>query len=175
MAYHGRDDIDIAAESWAFQWVRHFGRDPQTAAATLGPLKCTIGRVRELGDGASSFSGYRSQTWPEVFLGTALAVNLAFQTMSLPNRAVLFAHYVLRWYDAGTWARRSRPTKQSTIAGELGIGVAEYYTRRDCAKECIRTVLDLHRGEARRMSPAPTADSLLTPESTSWPVSATCV
>ena len=147
MARWPQDDVDVACESWAFQWVQHFGRDPDRAARYVGATKCTLGRIRELHDGAASRTESHSQHWPEVFLGQALLVNLALGAMSLASRRITWAHYVARCYDATTWARRPRPTKQSIIASDLGVSLAEYYTRRDVAKECIRTVLALGRAE----------------------------
>lgn len=138
------DDVDCACEAWAAQWVRHFARDPDRAGATIGPMPCTLGRVRELHDGASSTTDRRaSQRWPEVFLGTALIVNCAVKAMSEASRIVLWSHYVARWYTPDTWSRRSRPVKQSIVAAELGLSVAEYYNRRDAAKHAVQVVLHL--------------------------------
>jgi len=150
------DEIDVACESWAYQWVEHFGRNPLTAARYIGPLRCTLGRVRELHDGASSVTDRANQHWPEVFVGTALAVSQAFQCMSLAGRSVLFAHYVLRRHDPQTWARRSRPVKQSIVAADLGISLSEYHHRRDTAKACVSVALGVSRApEYQHLESAP--------------------
>lgn len=148
------DDVDVACESWAYQWVQNFGRDPDRAARYVGALRSTLGRVRELHDGASSRTQTPSQHWPEVFMGQALLVNMALSAMSEGSRLIVWSHYVLRVYDPATWARRPRAMKQAAVAAELAISVAEYYTRRDVAKECVRTVLMLGRSERLPAMPA---------------------
>jgi hypothetical protein len=135
------DDVDVACESWAHQWVANFGLPPDRAGRAIGPLGCTLGRVRELHDGASSSTERAGQHWPEVFLGQGLVVAVALRHMSEMQRLVVEHHYIRRWYDPTTWARMKRPTKQSVIAQRLGLSLSEYYTRRDTAKACIRTCL----------------------------------
>ena len=137
-----QDDVDIAAEAWAFQWVQHYGRAPDRAGRTVGPLGCTLGRVLELHDGASSNTGH-ARNWPEVYLGTGLMVAIALKSMSELQRLVVWHHYVGRCYDNASWAKLPRPTKQLVIAQRLGISVAEYYHRRDTAKACLRVALTL--------------------------------
>lgn len=137
-----RDDIDDACESWAFQWVQSFGKAPDRASRYIGPLGSTLGRVLQLHDGASS-NTTRDQHLPEVFLGQGLIVAIALKAMSERSRELIHRHYVARWYEPGTWARRSRPVKQAIIAADLGVSPAEYYRRRDCAKQCIAVVLSL--------------------------------
>ena len=137
------DDVDVACEAWAHQWVANFGLPPDRAGRAIGPLGCTLGRVRELHDGASSTTDRAGQHWPEVFLGQGLVVAVALQAMAEMQRLVVWHHYVGRCYDTTTWARMKRPTKQVVIAQRLGVSLSEYYHRRDTAKSCIRTALCL--------------------------------
>lgn len=140
MARWRQDDVDLACEAWATQWVDNFGRAPDRAGRAIGPLGCTLGRVRELHDGASS-STSRDRHWPEVFLGQGLVVAIALKAMAEMQRLVMWHHYVGRCYDQASWARLPRPTKQVVIAHRLGIGLSEYYHRRDTAKACVRVAL----------------------------------
>lgn len=143
------DDVDAACQSWAEQWVSAFARDPDRASRYIGPLGCTLGRVRELADGASS-NTQAGRHWPEVFLGQGLLVAIALKAMSQSNQEIVFAHYVWRWYEAETYRRLSRPMKQVLVARRLGISLAEYYHRRDTAKACVRTVLFLDTKDIAR-------------------------
>lgn len=142
MARWHEDDVDRACASWAHQWVEGFGKSPDRASRSVGPLGCTLGRVRELHDGASSNTG-RDRAWPEVFLGQGLLVAIALQAMTLGSREIVWAHYVGRVYNPVTWAPLKRPLKQRLVAERLGVSLAEYYHRRDTAKSCVRTVLCL--------------------------------
>jgi hypothetical protein len=141
MARWQEDEIDVAASTWALQWVEHFGRDPDRAGRYIGPLGCTLGRVRELHDGASSSTERSSQHWPEVYLGTGLIVAITLKAMTEGSRAIVWHHYVWRWYDQPKWSRRQRPAKQRIVAEHLGVSLAEYYHRRDTAKACLRVGL----------------------------------
>lgn len=143
MARWQLDDVDVAAEAWAYQWVQHFGKDPDRAGRYVGPLGCTLGRVRELHDGAGSSTDGPPQRWPEVYLGTGLVVAVTLQAMTASSREIVWHHYVWRWYDFETWQRRGRPRKQRTVAEHLGVSLAEYYHRRDSAKACLRVGLHL--------------------------------
>ena len=142
MARWQSDDVDIACESWAEQWVQNFGRAPDRAGRAVGPLGCTLGRVRELHDGASSSTSY-DRHWPEVFLGQGLEVAIALKAMAEMQRLVVWHHYVGRRYDWTSWKSLARPTKQVVLAQRLGISLPEYYHRRDTAKACIRVALTL--------------------------------
>lgn len=142
MARWEQDDVDVAAEAWAYQWVQHFGRDPDRAGRYIGALGCTLGRVRELADGASSGTE-GGQRWPEVYLGTGLIVAITLKAMTLGSRQVVWHHYVWRWYDEAKWVKRARPLKQRFVAERLGLSLAEYYHRRDTAKSCLRVGLFL--------------------------------
>ncbi len=143
MARWEQDEVDCAAEAWAYQWVQHFGRDPDRASRYIGPLGCTLGRVRELHDGAASSTDGGQQQWPEVYLGTGLIVAITLQAMTYGSRQIVWHHYVWRWYDEAKWIRRARPCKQRTVADHLGVSLAEYYHRRDTAKACLRVGLFL--------------------------------
>ena len=142
MSRWNEDDVDIACAAWAWQWVANFGRAPDRAGRYIGPMGFTLGRVRELADGAAS-STEHGRSWPEVFLGSGLVVAVVLKTMLFSQREVVWHHYVGRCYDTTTWERLKRPTKQQAIAARLGISLAEYYHRRDTAKACIRTGLTL--------------------------------
>jgi hypothetical protein len=136
------DEVDVAAEAWAFQWVQAFGKAPDRASRYIGPLGSTLGRVRELHDGASS-NTTRDRHFPEVFMGSGLVVAIALKAMTESSRELVRFHYVVRWYEPTTWDRLKRPMKQQLVANRMGVSLAEYYHRRDTAKACIRTVLFL--------------------------------
>lgn len=142
MARWHEDDVDIACSAWAWQWVANFKRAPDRAGRYIGPMSCTLGRVRELADAAASNTEH-GRSWPEVFLGTGLVVAVVLKTMPAGQRDLIWHHYIGRCYDQTTWDRLKRPTKQQTIAQRLGLSLAEYYHRRDTAKACIRTCLTL--------------------------------
>jgi len=64
-------------------------------AERLGKLACTLGRIKEDAEGASS--GSLNQNWPEVYHGLGLLVHRAW--VSMPNsrwRLIMDAHYVWR-------------------------------------------------------------------------------
>lgn len=151
MARWQEDEIDVAAEAWAYQWVQHFGRDPDRAARYIGPLGCTLNRVKDYGDGASSGTE-AGQRWPEVYLGTGLIVAITLKAMSESSRMITWHHYVWRWYDQPKWARRKRPTKQILVAEHLGLSPAEYYHRRDTAKSCLRVGLGIDAKELAQVT-----------------------
>jgi hypothetical protein len=142
MARWNEDEVDVAAQAWAYQWVQHFGKDPDRAARYIGPMGCTLGRVRELADGASSTTE-SGRHWPEVYLGTGLIVAITLKAMTESSRDIVWHHYVWRWYDQPKWSRRQRPTKQRIVAEHLGVSLSEYYHRRDTAKSCLRVGLFL--------------------------------
>ena len=142
MARWQQDDVDIACEAWAYQWVQHLARAPDRSGRYIGPMSCTLGRVRELADGAASSTDH-DRRWPEVFLGTGLVVAVVLKTMPFSQRELVWHHYVGRCYDLTNWERLRRPLKQHTVANRLGLSLAEYYHRRDVAKACVRTGLTL--------------------------------
>jgi hypothetical protein len=60
----------------------------------LGKLTCTLGAVREEGEGAS-YSG-KTQNWPEVYTGDSLLVHRCWSGMQRPWAEVMHVHYVWR-------------------------------------------------------------------------------
>jgi hypothetical protein len=140
------DDVDVACEAWAYQWVHAFAKSPDRASRAIGPLGCTLGRVMERHDGASSNTEH-DRHWPEVFLGQGLIVAIALRVMSASSRELIGAHYIWRCYNPETWKAFKRPMKQSAVAHQLGVSLAEYYHRRDTAKACIRVALCLDTKE----------------------------
>lgn len=142
MARWHKDKVDVACEAWAYQWAQNYGRDPDRAGRVVGPIGCTLGRVRELYDGAASNAGH-ARTWPEVFLGQGLLVAIALHAMTASSREITWAHYVGRVYDPTSWQPRKRPLKQRFVAEQLGLPLSVYYLRRNTAKACVRTVLCL--------------------------------
>ena len=148
------DAVDRACGSWAYQWVRAFANPPSSAGQMVGPLNCTLGRVRELHDGASSTTE-SARSWPEVFIGEGLLVAIALKAMSELSRQVIFRHYVERWYvgQGANWVRRARPIKQLVIAERLGISLSHYYVLRDCSKSCVSVVLSLDTEVLARARP----------------------
>lgn len=154
MARWKMDDVDLACEAWAYQWVQHIANSPDRAGRYIGPMGCTLGRVRELYDGAASNTEV-GRHFPEVFLGTGLVVSVALKAMSYWNREVIYRHYLERHYqphvvvdertkeEHTVIAKLKRPLKVRLMAERMGISVAEYATRKEIAKACIRTVLYL--------------------------------
>lgn len=150
MARWHEDEVDRACAAWAYQWVQHFARDPDRASRYIGPVGCTLGRVRELHDGASSTTELGGQHWPEVYLGDGLLVAVVLQAMSQSHRELIWAHYVWRCWKVDAWRPMSRPLKQRAIAERLGVSLAEYYARRDAAKAVIRAAMTLDTKELSR-------------------------
>jgi hypothetical protein len=138
MARWHQDDVDVACETWAYQWVQNFGLAPDRAGRTVGPFGCTLGSK-----GATSRSNVYDAHYPEVYLGQGLIVAIAHKAMRESQRLVLWHHYIGRRYDTTTWKLLPRPAKQTAVADRLGISLAEYYARRDTAKACISVVLTL--------------------------------
>jgi hypothetical protein len=140
--YRGRDDVDEWCDCWAYQWVAMFLRDPRKAREYVGPLNCTLGRVRELHDGASSNTEH-DRPFPEGFLGDGLVVAVALRYMDGTHREMIGAHYVARLYDLSNGERFRRPVKVHTIAERMGLSTSEYANRRDIAKGMIRSAFNL--------------------------------
>ena len=146
------DKADWAADCWAEQWVSRYARDPRTARETLGPLRCTLGRVRIMGDGAASGTVV-TQHFPEGFLGDGLVVHRLTHELTEQQRAWLWHHYVGRWYALRLkkWThseqvfepvRLHRPVKQLVAAEELCIGLPRYYQIRERVKILITAALE---------------------------------
>jgi hypothetical protein len=99
MAKRGADEIDIACQQWAKVRRALLGLDdPRMERAQarefLGAIRSTLGQRRDLHAGATS--GKVEQHYPEVFTGTALAVNRAYHHMPAMPRKLLDVHYVAR-------------------------------------------------------------------------------
>ena len=146
------DEVDTVMQVWARQWVEAFLRDPDRAGRMIGPCSCTLGRVIERHDGASS-STSRDRHWPEVFLGDGLLAAVILKSLTESQREVLMYHYVARVY--GPEGRPLRyPLKQRVIAGRMGVSLQTYYNHRDAAKSAVRACLCLDSkalAHARRM------------------------
>ncbi len=97
------DEIDLAAIEWAKQRRMIFGvtigskLEPHDR---LGKLSCTLGSIREDGEGAGQ-GGTFQQNFPEVYLGIALDIHRAFQLMPGEQRIVMDLHYVWREIPMG--------------------------------------------------------------------------
>src|SRR4051812_7753081 len=91
------DHVDRACHAWAYQWVQAFAQAPEPGQM-IGNLGCTLGRVHELHDGASSSTQRNPQRFPEVFLGEALFVAIALTGMRDITRRMIWFHYVDRWF-----------------------------------------------------------------------------
>lgn len=144
--YRGKDETDLQLECWAWQWVQLFVKNPERASDYIGALGCTLGRVMERHDGASSTTT-RDRRFPEGFLGEALVVAVALKYMDLAHREIIGAHYVARVYDLDTGERLRRTIKVRFIAERLGLSVAEYMNRRDVAKAGVRAAFVLEPKE----------------------------
>jgi hypothetical protein len=142
MAYRP-DDVDLCCEIWARQWVRNFVETPVS-------MPCTLGKVQNYHNGAAYWPAL-SQPAPEVFVKSGLIVSTALKMMRPSQSWFVHNHYIGRWY-CPTWVntrdgkqfvavRLKRPLRQALMAERMGIGVREYYLRRDTAKECIRAAL----------------------------------
>ena len=161
-----QDEADVAAEDWGLQWATLYANDPETARETLGPIRCTLGRVRIMGDGAGSGTVV-SQHFPEAFLGRGLVVSCLAHDLTEGQRAWLWVHYVWRWYTLRPkrgkdqenrfhLIRLNRPTKQLAAAGLLGVDERRYYQVRQRVKHRLFEVLQSktvdHRPEKAYMT-----------------------
>lgn len=115
------DQMDMMCMAWAKQrriMLKLIPNYEMTQREQMGRPNCTLGQVREEGEGASQGSTI-NQNFPEVFLGDALIVHRARQTMRGQWREVMHAHYV----------ERDKPTK--VRCKELGITDDQYF-------KCVR-------------------------------------
>jgi hypothetical protein len=140
------DEVDRFCDAWAYQWVSLFARDPIKASEYLGRQNCTLGSVKQMGDGAGAGTVV-AQSFPEVFLGEGLIVSCLTKLMTEGEREILFRHYADRWYatrrakgEHGTIeiVRMGRPVKQEVMAMRMSISPSLYYRRRDRMKAFIR-------------------------------------
>lgn len=87
-----KDEVDLWCEQWASQRRKILGISPLEPKDRVGKLTSTLGAVREEGEGASQ--GTSTQKFPEVYIGDALLVNLAWKSMESAWRHTMEAHYV---------------------------------------------------------------------------------
>ena len=132
-----RDDVDGWCEVWAAQWVTHFIKSPEVARDAIGPLGCTLGRIRELHDGASSNTTH-DRRWPECFLGDGLVVAIALKHMSACHRDLLLHHYVCRRFNLDSGKPLRWPIRASRMAERMGLRVDCYSRRLTAAKTQVR-------------------------------------
>lgn len=140
--YRGRDQVDNYCDCWAYQWSQLFSENPKQAREYIGALKCTLGRVRELYDGASSTT-VSLRPMPEVFLGHGLVVAVALRYMDQTHREIIGVHYLVRFYNLDTGERLNDRIKVATLASLMGIHPSEYDARRRAAKAIIETAFNL--------------------------------
>lgn len=125
----GPDATDLKLHGWAAtrRAIHGIGRvvEGQIVAAPnmephemLGRMKCTLGRVKEDREGASS--GIVSQHFPEVYSGTSLIVHRCWLRMSNGLwRQIMDAHYVWREVDVTEKAKFigiDRPSYYAALA-----------------------------------------------------------
>jgi hypothetical protein len=120
MASDRRQDlIDDWCDDWAKVRRQVLGIDLESLKPRerLGALSCTLGSVKEEGEGASYSQS--SQNWPEVYRGMALEVHKGFVMMSWEWRQIMDVHYVVRHEEI----------KVKQKAGFLGITQNDYWKR----------------------------------------------
>jgi hypothetical protein len=100
----------------------------------LGKLRCTLGQVREDGEGASQ--GTFNQQFPEVYVGDILIVHRAWSRMRGPLKLTMSGQYV--WKEI--------PVKIK--AAEFGFSVAQYWINLTAAKEYVAGYIDCGGGKA---------------------------
>lgn len=120
-----RDEVDMWIDEWAKQRRLMLGITELEPRDRLGKLRSTLGAVREERDGASQ--GVVSQSFPEVYTGTALLVHRAWSTMNRQWGAVINIHYVLR------------ELKVKAKAEEVGIPVALYWKYLEFGKNFVHS------------------------------------
>lgn len=117
------DWADRLCMNWAEQRRKALGiilPEKFTLQEILGKMNCTLGSVKEEGEGAS-YNG-NSQNWPEVYTGDALLVHRCWSGMLRPWAEVMHVHYV--------W--RELPVKLR--AESLKLDFTEYYARLNLLK-----------------------------------------
>jgi hypothetical protein len=120
------DFIDLLCIAWAEQRRKALGiilPAMLTPRERLGKLNCTLGAVREEGEGAS-YSG-KSQNWPEVYTGDSLLVHRCWSGMPRPWAEVMHIHYV--WRELHINQR----------IAYLGLDFRIYYERLNLLKPCV--------------------------------------
>jgi hypothetical protein len=109
---HRPDAIDVLIYNWA-----------ATRRQLLGAMRCSLGNVKTYRDGAGARTA-RQQSFPEVYTGDALLVNLAVKRMPPDLRDFVDIHYTL-----GRGA-----TKRAEL---LGITTSIYWRRVNAAKSFV--------------------------------------
>lgn len=123
------DAIDTLGQAWGRQRRVLLGlSEPKLAREYVGSLTCTLGRIRQLHDGAGSGASRRDQKFPEVYTGDAFLVNLAYKAMAPDKRAVMDVHYAVR---------APIPMK----ADSLALSVDTYWRRVQAVREFLRGYL----------------------------------
>lgn len=112
------DWVDRLCIAWAEQRRKALGiilPSKLMPSERVGKLNCTLGSIREEGEGAA-YSG-KTQSWPEVYTGDALIVHRCWNGMQRPWAELMHVHYVWRELPV-----RSR-------AESLSLDFTEYYGR----------------------------------------------
>jgi hypothetical protein len=109
------------------------GLDELRPRDRIGRLSCTLGAVREEGEGASQ--GVVTQRFPEVYTGTALLVNQAWRAMNKNWRPVIEVHYC---YDG----------KGRVKAQAVGLSTPMYWRYLSQAKNYIHAYVTIASGKS---------------------------
>jgi hypothetical protein len=123
------DEIDRWLMQWAIQRRQIEGLAPLEPKDRLGKLASTLGAVREDGEGASQ--GVTSQSFPEVYTGTALLVHRAICEMDRRWACVVSLHFVRR-----DWRVRDK-------ARLAGVDVAMYWKHLALAKNYVHAFVTI--------------------------------
>jgi hypothetical protein len=123
------DEIDRWLMQWAIQRRQMEGLAPLEPKDRIGKLASTLGAVREEGEGASQ--GVTSQSFPEVYTGTALMVHRAISEMDRHWAHVISLHFVFR----------NIPVKRK--AKEACTNVAAYWKTLALAKSYVHSFVTI--------------------------------
>ena len=131
-----RDEVDEWCRDWARERRVALGIMPGTKIEPrerVGKLRCTLAEVRDEGAAGHSSKGVHCdlngkpvQHWPEVYRGFTLFVHLALAKMPGAQRMVIHLHYV--WRELPSFVK----------AHEAGVGLSEFYSTLNAAKESLR-------------------------------------
>jgi hypothetical protein len=131
------EDLYQLAMHWASTRRELLGlRSPRLQSEFIGAIRCSLRNVQRQGDGAGAFTD-REQFFPEVYVGDAFLLNLAFKAMPPEIAAVREAHYVLPKITA---LRKSEM---------LYISIATYMARLAEARAFARGFLNARDAAAR--------------------------
>lgn len=120
-----RDEVDTWCDEWAYQRRMILGITDLEPRDRLGKLRSTLGAIKTEREGASQ--GTVSQSFPEVYTGTALLVHRAWSTMNRQWGSVINIHYVLR------------ELKVKSKADEVGVPVALYWKYLEFGKNFVHS------------------------------------